>query len=142
MNRKKEIIHVIDDGWNLPKEVVEEIEFRVTVAKAEAYREVCRAHDLHKGKWLTLEVAQKYEAKSWIWRVISGEQYIGKVREIEEELQDEYGVTELEAINILRGFHHADYVNKYDRIRRKIPNYVDEQKIVAMVTEEYQVRAM
>jgi hypothetical protein len=57
-------------------------------------------------------------------------QYIGKVKEIGEELRRLYGLTELEARNILFERNVSEYVNKYDRIRNLIPlgvncNYED-----------------
>ena len=58
---------------------------------------------------------------SWIYRVQNGNQYIGKVREIGEELRRLYGVTEIEARNILFERNVSDYVNKYDRIRNLMP---------------------
>ncbi len=40
---------------------------------------------------------------------------------------EEYGVTQVEAINILNGYHIADYVNKYQRIQNLIPLDVKEK---------------
>ena len=54
--------YVIDDGWNLPAEVVEEIEYKVKESCKAAYQRVCREYEEHRGKWLTLDVAEKYEA--------------------------------------------------------------------------------
>ena len=42
-------------------------------------------------------------------------------------LMEEFGVTQLEATNILNGFHVADYVNKYYRIQNKIPLDIKEK---------------
>ena len=83
--------YVIDDEWNLPVEVVEAIDIQIQKTLKQRYSEICREHDLHKGDWLTADVARKYEAKSWIYRVWHDYQYIGQVREIGEELQREYG---------------------------------------------------
>ena len=123
--------HVIDDGWseNMPLEVIEIIELRVQMARNEAIRRVYEEHKSHKGDWLNADVARKYEAAAWIYLVLSGGQYIGKVRELGQELQDKYGVTELEAINILNGYNVSDYVNKYYRIENCIPLFVDENAI-------------
>jgi hypothetical protein len=129
--------YVIDDGWNLPYEVMEEIEYRIAEAKSAAYKRVCEEYRHHKGDWLTTEVASIYAAKSWIYRVYEGGQYCGKVREIGTELQERYGVTELEAINILFEHNVADYVNRYYRMKNRISGYVDEQRIWDEVIATY-----
>lgn len=113
--------YVVDDGWNLPYEEADETDLQVVGSELEAYAEVCRKNRSHKGLWLTSEVARKYAAKSWIYRVQNGNQYTGKVREIGEELRKLYGLTEIEARNILFEHNVSDYVNKYDRIRNLIP---------------------
>ena len=69
-------------------------------------------------------------------------QYIGKVREIGEELQKEYGVTELEAINILNENNVDDYLNKYYRIQHRIPHYVNAQAICDDMAYDYLEMAM
>ena len=33
------------------------------------------------------------------------------------ELQEKYGIAEIEAINIVNGFHFVEYVQKYDNIK-------------------------
>lgn len=40
--------------------------------------------------------------------------------ELRSQLIERYGVTELEATNILRGFHISDYVRKYELMSRGI----------------------
>ena len=134
--------YVIDDGWNLPKEIVEAIDLRVQLAYEDAYRRVCHEYNRHKGGWITADVARMYAAKSWIWRVLADGQYIGKVREIGEELQKEYGVTELEAINILNENNVDDYLNKYYRIQHRIPDYVNAQAICDDMAYDYLEMAM
>ena len=101
--------YVVDDGWNLPYEETEETDLQVIGSELEAYAEVCRQNRSHKGFWLTSDVARKYAAMSWIYR------------EIGEELRRLYGLTEIEARNILFERKVSDYVNKYDRIRNLIP---------------------
>lgn len=131
---------VYDDGWKPPYEVIEEIELRIGDAKRDAYRYVVEKNKKHKGDWLTKEVARQYAAKSWIYRVIERNQYCGKVREIGEELQRLYGVTEIEAINILFERNVDDYVNKYYRIQHRIPVYVNAQAICDDMAYEYLVK--
>lgn len=132
-------LYVLDDGWDPPYEVVEEIEFRIAESVLGAYREVARQHRDHKGDWLTEEVAGEYFAKSWIYRAANGNRYIGKVKEIGDELRELYGVTEIEAINILAGKNVSDYVNKYRRIKNLIPRKIDSQEICDEVVREYRM---
>lgn len=129
--------YVIDDGWNLPVEVIEVIDLRVERAWKEAYQMVCLENYLHKGDWLTLEVARKYAARADLFRELYENQYIGYVRQMGMELRDKYGVTEIEAINILNGYHIAEYVEKYDRIKNMIPLRFDPQAVCDDVLEEY-----
>ena len=136
---KFNVLYVFDDGWEPPYEVVEEIEYRISESCLGAYREVAKQNKDHKGGWLTEEVARKYSAKSWIYRVANGNQYIGKVKEIGDELRKLYGVTELEAINILAGKNVSDYVSKYQRIKSLIPRKVDAQEICEEVVAEYRM---
>ena len=127
----------VDDGWNLPYEVIEEINYRIARSKKEAYRDVLKQNKQHKGEWLTIDVANKYADEAWFYIVKNDGQYIHEVREFGTELQDKYGVTELEAINILFENNVDDYVENYYRIRNLIPVSVDQQKICDMVVAEY-----
>ena len=129
--------YVVDDGWNVPQMVIEVIDIQIKMAWEDAYRLVCEQHKNHRGDWLTMDVARKYEAKSWVYRVLCDNQYIGMVRKLGLELQEKYGVTEVEAINIMCGVHVRDYVNKYYRIKNLIPLRVDEQGICDAVLEEF-----
>ncbi|MCR5356894.1 MAG: hypothetical protein K6E63_05760 [Lachnospiraceae bacterium] len=92
-----------------------------TTIRLKPYKEVYRQNRDHKGLWLTLDVAREYAARSRIYRAENGNQYSGKVREIGEELRKLYGLTDIEARNILFGQNVVDYVNKYNRIRNMIP---------------------
>lgn len=53
------------------------------------------------------------------------------------ELQELYGVTEFESINILFEHNVNDYVNRYYRMKNRILNYVDQQGICDEVVQEY-----
>ena len=110
--------YVIDDGWNLPREVIEEIEFSIERSHREKKELAIRLKKEHKGRWLTRKAADFYAARAFIYRAAYEDEYIGKLRELGEELQKKYGITELEATNILRGRNVADYVNKYRRIKK------------------------
>lgn len=131
--------YVVDDGWNLPKEIIETIDFRIAEAKSEALWRVRYAHDHHRGKWIDADAVRKYQAKSWIFREYEGNQYCGMVRKIGEELQEEYGVTETEAFNILleKNTNVKDYLAKYYNIEHLIPACVDEQRICDAVVRDY-----
>ena len=129
--------NAIDDGWKKISEVIiEEITFRIQREWNHEYKLVCKEHRKHKGDWLTKEVAEKYEAKSWVYRVLNDNQYTGMVRKIGEELQEKYGVTELEAINILNGNNVNDYVQKYFRIKHRIPINIDLQEVFETIVGE------
>lgn len=45
----------------------------------------------------------------------------GARRELYDELRRIYGVTVVEAVNILNGYHISEYVEKYQRIENMIP---------------------
>lgn len=137
MDRTKYVRYVVDDGWNPPKEVIEMIEFRIAEAKEAALRRVRNLNKKHKGEWLTREVIHEYEAKALIYRLLSGNQYIGKVREYGIELQEKYGVTEQEAINIVMENKTVDYARKYYKIKNLIPDFVDQQYICDTIKQEY-----
>lgn len=134
--------YIIDDGWNIPKEVIEVIDFKIEQAWDEAYAEVCKQRNKHKGKWITKKDCFMYEAKSWIYRVLNDSQYEGKVREIGLELQRIYGVTEVEAINIMNGKYINEYVEKYYRLKNRIPLKFCTQDICDKILEEYKIKVV
>ena len=69
----------------------------------------------HKGEWLTDETCMEYreQAKK---ASNQGNQDIGERRRLREELQERYGLPEVEAINILDGIRSHEYVEKYKLI--------------------------
>lgn len=85
----------------------------------------------HEGDWLTWEAVNKYR-KLAEQLSENNQECIGERRELCEQMMKEYGITELEAVNILNGHHAADYVRKYKRIREQIPLDIKNanQKIV------------
>lgn len=95
--------------------------------KQDAIDLVQEQHRLHKEKWLTWEVAEKYHRRACALKMPTNE-IKGETRELMLELMREYGVTQLEAVNILQGYHIADYVNKYYRIQNLIPLDIKEKK--------------
>ena len=132
--------YIVDDGWNLPEEVIEVIDLRIEHAWEWALRIAEQRRSSHKGDWLTLDVANKYRQLAAPFLAFYDGQNIKTVRELGKELQDKYGVTELESINILNGYHIHDYVEKYYRIMNCIPDGVDQQGICDDVVLEYASR--
>lgn len=86
-------------------------------------------HVQEKGKkeWLTQEVAVQYYKKAKNIRQ-NTRQDIGKFRKLKEELMKKYEVTEIEAINILNGYHISDYIKKYEIVSGKTVMTVDSNK--------------
>lgn len=83
----------------------------------------------HKGKkWLTEEVVAEIQRKA---RGLEGtdEQITGERKKLCQELMKEYGVLELEAVNIISGNGTKDYVNKYHRIRNQIPLDIKRDRV-------------
>lgn len=92
-------------------------------------------HEKHKGLWLTAEAVAEYQKRA---RRVStvGDQDIGARRALRKEFQEKYGLLEIEAINILNGFHAAFYVEKYRRIQNCLPWNTDPAKANVIDTED------
>ena len=58
---------------------------------------------------LTREIANEYRKRAMLLPA-NGLQDIGKRRKLREELQTRCNLTELQAVNIINGFHIPDYV--------------------------------
>ena len=134
--------YVVDDGWHLPYEVIEQINYRIRQSQKAALNKVIRQNRMHKGGWITKEVAEKYAAKSWVYRVLYSGQYIKEVRQFGQELQELYGLTECEAINIMNGRNVSDTIARYDRIKNMIPVRVNQQGICDDIAGEYLHKAI
>lgn len=79
---------------------------------------VADANTRQKGEWLTAEVVKRY--RDAVERQPSKDmQSIGERRRLRLELEEKYGITEIEAINILNGSSIGDYINKYERRKKK-----------------------
>lgn len=61
---------------------------------------------------LTQDIARTYQNRAKLLP-FNGIQDIGERRALRVELQERFGVTELEAVNIINGFHVDDYCMKY-----------------------------
>ena len=79
-----------------------------------------RLRDQHKGMWITYDDAIVYQERAERLS-FNGRQDIGDRRELRIELQNKFGITEIEAINILDGNHLLEIVRKYYRIRYLVP---------------------
>lgn len=65
-------------------------------------------------EFLTLKIANEYRKRAAILPNDSM-QDIGERRNLREELQNRCGITELEAVNIINGYHVGTYIAKYER---------------------------
>ena len=92
-------------------------------------------HQKHKGLWLTAEAVTEYQKRAKRASTV-GDQDVGARRALRLELQEKYGLLEIEAINILNGFHAAFYVEKYRRIQNCLPWNTDPAKINLIETED------
>lgn len=79
----------------------------------------------HRGKWLDMEAVIRY--RKMVLKLPDPEgALVGEKRNIWMDLIEAYGVTELEACNILNGHGGQDYVAKYERIRNQQPLIIVE----------------
>ena len=83
----------------------------------------------HKGQWLTKEVVDYYYEQAQKCSS-NNSQDIGQRRQLRKELQERFGLLEIEAVNILSGVHGAFYVEKYNRIRNCTPLKSESTKSV------------
>lgn len=63
-------------------------------------------------EFLTRSIAYEYRERAKALPY-NGMQDTGERRALRIELQERCGITELEAVNIINGFHIADYCTKY-----------------------------
>lgn len=119
--------YIVDDGWNPPKEIVEEMVIELKRRMDIELKRVAYEHKKHIGKWINREIMDQYSARAWIYRVMYDYQYVKEIRRLGEELRCEYGMEEIEAINIVLGNEglFSDYANKYYRIENLIPRMVE-----------------
>lgn len=73
-------------------------------------------------RWLDSDATSRYYKKF----MDSNRDTTSQIR-LSGELMKIYGVTEVEAINILHGKNIGDYINKYERIKNRTP--VNTKKI-------------
>lgn len=75
---------------------------------------------------LTIAIAKEYKRRA-SQLPADGLQDIGKRRELRMELQHRCGLTELQALNIINGFHVLDYIAIEERKARE--NESREQRV-------------
>jgi len=107
----------------------------MTKAEEKEMQRLLNERDKHKGEWLTMEVVAAYQKRA-MRLTTPGNQDVGARRMLRKDLQERYGLLEIEAINILNGFHAAFYVEKYRRIRDVIPWQTDPNKANLVETED------
>ena len=73
-----------------------------------------------KKEYLTEKIAYEYYKRSQ--HMAPSGQDIGDRRKLRIELQQQYGLCEIETVNILNGYHIKDYVTKYQRLEQGIQN--------------------
>ena len=84
-----------------------------------------RVNELHKKhveagyQWLDAKVVEIYHKKALSLSTSIND--VGARRQLRIELQQKYGLQEIEAVNILNGYNANDYITKYYRIEHKIP---------------------
>ena len=83
----------------------------------------------HTGDWITEEAVAYYQQKAKECSLANA-QDTGVRHKLRRELQERYGLLEIEAINILNGFYTKHYIEKYRRIRECRPLQSDAGKIV------------
>ena len=67
-------------------------------------------------QWLDSDATHRYHKK-----FIETNRNASSQRRLADELMRIYGVTDIEAINILHGRNAGDYISKYERIKDRIP---------------------
>ena len=77
--------------------------------------QMVKKHDAHRGEWLTEYDAKEYSEKAKALGFLDS-QDIGARRELRIELQEQFGLTQVEAINILNGYNIDDYITKLQHI--------------------------
>jgi hypothetical protein len=75
-----------------------------------------KKRDAHVGEWITYEDAVEYWERAEKLPP-NGYQDIGERRDLRIELQNRFGLSQGEAINILNGYNIRDIVQVYDNLK-------------------------
>ena len=94
--------------------------------ESKALEKALERKEKHRGEWITMEAAEEYMRKAAECPGPKGLD-TGERRKLRLQLQERFGLLEIEAVNILNGVHVSFYVNKYRMIRECIvPGKTDE----------------
>jgi len=91
----------------------------------------------NKYEELTVKIAAMYHQKSMTLPNYGYD--VGEQRRLRIELCDFFGVTELEAINILHGYHVMEYIQKYERMRQgmRISNTPIQEEFIEIKLDDW-----
>lgn len=81
-------------------------------------------------EWLTFDICDEYRRKA---EALGYTNDIDRRRELRLALQNRCDITEVEAVNILKGYHTSEYVRKYELMSGKV------KAGDAMTDKEYQI---
>lgn len=76
--------------------------------------------DKNDFEWLTIDICKEYQKRAYNISANGGTD-TGTLRELRIELQKRCNIPEIQAYNILRGFHINDYVRQYDFESGRVP---------------------
>lgn len=107
--------HWLNGDDNMASNYLEE-RAKKYVGEAHAY------HEAHNFLWFSQEVGEEYKKRALALGCNTSD--VGARRQLRIELQEKYGLTEVEALNVLNGFHITEYANKYKRIKNMIPTEI------------------
>jgi len=79
-------------------------------------------HEKQGFLWFTKEVADEYLERAK--QLGDSQNDVGSRRLLRMELQQKYGLLEVEALNVLNGYHIQEYVEKYKRIKEQKPTEI------------------
>ena len=101
-------------------EVDDEIKELLDALEEQDIKYLTEKRKKHKGEWITQKAVDEYRARALcLWQ--NENQDVGERRALRIELEEWYGLTELEAVNILNGKYTPDILRKYERIQKLIP---------------------
>ena len=89
-------------------------------SQVEAVLRIRRSHTMQKFEWLTEEICKEYIERTKALPPDNGTD-VGAWRELRIELQKRCNLTEIEAFNILRGYHVETYLQLYRFESGEIP---------------------
>lgn len=73
----------------------------------------------HQGLWINEEAVEVYQKRIKECSLFSRED-VGERRRLRIEFQKQYGLNEIEALNIANGFHVTSYLKKYELLEKGV----------------------